>query len=207
MAGLFGQPEWLKCCCEGTCPGCCMPVDEDGNALPIPFEIDAPGCAIDGFTGEFDPLALSDVAGQCGICGTWGYGSYLSITGSLWNFNGIDCDLIPGCALQICMFLNCDTEHGIEDDQENGTCCRRMRLYVATTYRFDGATNNNGTGQCSGLSYETWLSPDSCECSDNVLSAIFSLGILDPATETNPECGEVQPCVPDCAMSGIKVLI
>lgn len=207
-ATIFGRIHNKNCCCDNGCPGCCMPTDAFGDPVDVPFEIDAPGCSFDGTTGTFNPLALSDVAGGCGICGTWGFDGVLSIPGSFWNPDGMGgCDLVPGCAIQVCMFLNCDTEHGIADDAENGQCCRRMRLYVASDYNFAGATDNGGNGQCVGKRYETWLSPTSCACTDGVLSAVFSLGILEPLTATDPQCGEVQPCVPECPLSGVTVVI
>lgn len=183
-----------------------MPVDAEGNPIGIPFEVVAPGCPIDGLTGVFDPLALSAAGGPCGPCGTWGYAGRLEIPGKFWNFDGISCDLIPVCTIEICMTLTCDATQGIDDDSSNEACCRRMRLYVATTYNFAGATNNGGAGACAGLPYEIWLGPDSCTCGGG-LSAIFSLGVLTPLAVVNPNCGLVQPCVPDCDMSGIKVVI
>ena len=207
MGLAISNKKAILCECCGGCPGCCMPVDEFGTPVDIPFEVDAPGCTTDGVTGVFNPLALSDVTGSCGVCGVWGYDGLLEIQGSFWMFNGIDCDLVPGCTIQICMILDCDTEHDVPDDPGNAECCRRLRLYVATDYEFAGATDNGGTGQCVGKRWETYLGPSSCSCTDGVLSAIFDLGILNPVAKVDPECGTVQPCVPDCDMTGLRIII
>lgn len=206
-ATIFGKIHKKNCCCAGACPGCCMPVDEGGNAVDIPFEVDAPGCALDGFTGVFNPLAVAGVSGACGICGTWGYSLTLEVPGQFWNFNGIGCDLVPACQVVWCMLLTCQVEQGVADDPDNSACCRRMRLYVASTYDFSGATPNNGGGACGpGQDYERWIGPDSCACVGG-LSAIFSIGFLNPLPQVDPQCGLVQPCVPDCDMTGIRILI
>lgn len=207
MSGPFGKIHNKNCCCGNLCPGCCMPVDGDGNAIDIPFEVDAPGCAIDGTTGSFNPLAVEGTAKACGICGTWGYSLTLEVSGQFWNFNGVDCDLIPACVVNWCMYLFCDNEYTVSDDPADSACCRRLRMYVAATYDFTGATDNGDTGACSpGHQYERYIGPDSCSCVSG-LSAIFSLGFLNPLTQVDPQCGTVQPCVPDCDMTGIRILI
>lgn len=183
-----------------------MPVDDDGNAIDIPFEVDAPGCAIDGFTGVFNPLAVEGAPHACGICGTWGYSLTLEVSGKFYNFNGMDCDLVPACSIVWCMFLTCADTQGITDDPADSACCRRMRMLVGSTYNFAGATVNEAGACGPGFSYEKWIGPDSCSCVDG-LSAIFSLGFLNPSTHVDPECGVVQPCVPDCDMTGIRILI
>ena len=208
MGGPFGKIVHKQCCCGGICPGCCMPVDEYGNAVEIPFEVDAPGCALDGFTGVFDPLAVGGESGPCGICGSWGYALALDFTGKFWMSDGMGgCDLVPVCDITICMILTCDLTLGIADDAGNDECCRRIRLQVSTPYEFAGA-NQDSLPTCTG-GVSIWgiaVGPDSCSCSGG-FSAIFSLGMLTPIDQVDPQCGTVPPCVPDCDMTGLRILI
>lgn len=209
MAGqIFGRIHNQNCCC-GVCPGCCFPVDEYGEPVNIPFAIDAPGCSCDGVTGEFVPLAIQGSGASCGVCGSYGYDTAIEVTGQFWNPDGMGgCDLTPVCIITICMVLHCDIEYGIADDAGNAECCRRMRLEVGVPYLFTGENEPSTDPACVGgdTVFRGYVGPDSCSCVD-VLSAIFSLAKFEPIVQTNPDCGDVQPCVPDCAFSGIRVII
>ena len=177
--------------------------------MNIPFEIDAPGCSFDGLTGEFIPLAIEGTEAGCGICGSYGYDTALQVPGSFYNPNPPeDCDLVPGCIITMCIVLKCDDAYGIDDDTGNGECCRRMRLEVGVPYEFNGENESSTEPSCIGgdTIFRGWVGPDSCSCVDG-LSAIFPLAKFEPIVQSDPFCGEVQPCVPECDFSGIRLII
>lgn len=186
----------MACCCG--CPGCCMPVDEFGDPVDIPFSISAPGCTIDGFTGVFTPLAIEGSPTACGICGVWGYTTALDVPGEFWMPDGIGgCALAPGCIQSFCMILKCSADHAEADDTGQNACCRRLRLQISASYAWAGSVYGSGTGSCVGLDNVKEVPPDSCDC-DTDVSAVFSFD-LTPLNESDPDCGNVPPCVLECA--------
>jgi len=149
-----------------------MPVDEYGNATDIPFEVDAPGCAIDGTTGYFNPLAVEERRQACGVCGTWGYSLTLRCLAS----SGIQRDrLRPDSRVHyrlLCFsLLQCRKRGG---GRSTDSRVSSLRMYVAATYDFTGATDNGDTGICS---LGTNLKMDSVQTSFlcvRVISNLFS---------------------------------
>lgn len=188
-----------NCGCTGACQGCCMPVDEEGVPIDIPFEISAPGCSIDGLTGVFNPLALDGANGPCGLCGIWGYSAYLDIPGEFYNPSGVEgepCDLVPGCIQTFCMILACQSTPGAIDNPSQNLCCRRLRLQVWATFEFPGASILLPTqSDCPGDFYREF-NPRSCSCQGGV-SALFEFNLYT-LTKNSPLCGNVPECVLEC---------
>lgn len=212
MGGLFGDVhEKLKeCCCGPGCTGCCFPTDEMGNPANIPFEIDAPGCALDGYTDELIPEAIANSTYPCGLCGSYALSTAFSVPGLQWMPNPPDgCDLSVECSITFCVRLVCDgLTHGETSPPAGGECCRGLRLLVSVPYEFEGAVYAPGDLSCLGGVdiWQGYVAPDSCTC-EGGLSAIFSLAKFVPLAKNDPECGNVQPCVPQCDMSLLKLVI
>jgi len=207
MGELFGKPEYVKCCCGNDCNGCCFPAD----ASPIAFEIDAPGCPLDGYTDELIEEAVDPTEHTCGLCGSYILSTAFEVPGKFYNPDGEGgCDLVPACSITFCVRLLCDYEpYGEVDTVGGDTCCKKLRLLVAVPYEFDGGTFGDGGLDCLGGAnvWYGYVAPESCSC-EGGLSAIFSLAKFEPKaiSETCPP-GLVQPCVPDCDMSNLKLVI
>ena len=208
MAELFGDNR-KKCCCGEGCTGCCFPAD----LSPIPFAIDAPGCDdLDGYTDNLVEEAVDPTQHACGICGSYVLSTAFSVPGQFWNPDGMGgCDLIPACAITFCVRLICDGDaHGELDTPGGGECCKKLRLLVAVPYEFEGGIEGDGGLGCLGgvNLWHDYVAPSSCSC-EGGLSAIFPLGRFVPKAtdDTCPPGPLVQPCVPDCDMSTISLVI
>jgi len=181
MGGLFGQPDYVKCCCgEGGCIGCCVPVADGTNApLNIPFEISAPNCPkLDGFSGLFVPAApppAQDLS-PCGVCGAYQADSISpTVDGAFYN-PPAPCFLLspPGFVTPIgpwLFSLHCDSRTPPRgSDLPN--CCKRLLLGIART---EG-------GIIGDLRF---IAPSACSC-EGGLSAIYPLDDLIEQTWLDP---------------------
>jgi hypothetical protein len=207
--------ECDTCDCESSdcTTGCCWPLAFDeqypcGYRIPVPFEIDAPGCSIDGFTGEFTPTGLA-TRGTCGECG-----SVPAV--QIGILTGVKKVPVPGlgycndtpCGVDLELMLACDDG----ETQPYGTeeCCGKMRLWVGTSQRMAGW---DGTSPSGGSTNRYWIkvAPSSCSClSDSGgITAIFDVALTLDCPEVYPDGGCVglpkDCCDPICA--GFTVVI
>jgi hypothetical protein len=211
MGGLFGQPEYVKCCCGSPlCPGCCFDlINDDQDFAPIPFEISAPSCvSIDGTTGTFTDDAIEPQNKACGSCGTfsWVAGS-LTIASGFWQPDGMGgCEFISGAGLTIRFMLYCDGQLGVTDDPGLPACCTRLRLVCGTSYETTGSDADIVIGALGP--YITVIEPSSCSC--NPLMVVFSLCRLAPKPQTNPspECPFAPGFdIPACDLCAVELVI
>jgi hypothetical protein len=181
--------------------GCCWPrlvndLYPCGVNIPVPFEISAPGCDLDGTSGEFTPVSV-DAQGTCGSCGA---APPVNIGPTL----GVLKVPVPGfgycndtpCGIEIYMVLECD------DTSSAGAldaCCGKFRLWIGTDERMVGW---DGTAPLGGSASLYWIkfAPSSCSC--DPLAAVFDVSlVLDcPTTFTDGPCvGEPTCCDPICS--------
>lgn len=181
-----------ECQCEedGNCGvGCCWPKEITplypcGYLVPVPFEITAPGCDIDGRTGTFTPGGVVDV-GSCGACADSPDTSAGTTIGSIKVPNPYLCNDTP-CSMNIFLRLAC------EDGA--ASCCGGFKLWVGTSERMVGWTGLAPAGGDPNL-YWIKYSPTSCAC--DPLAMIFDVSFtLDcPDTWVGGTCdGQPKDC-------------
>lgn len=138
-----------KCCCGGTCFGCCYPYDYLETPIPgnyaqiIRWEIDAPNCpAIDGLSGQFSPETTGphDPMVECGFCLCYNNDSPIAyILGQAFFENGSGgCSNTP-CGINLCLGLQCARVPPPTEETPD-RCCQQFRLIVV----LNGATPSGG---------------------------------------------------------------
>ena len=172
MGGLFGTPDYVRCCCGGGCVGCCFcPGDPATN---VDYVIDAPNCAaLDGLTGNISGPDVGTPT-ACGSC--------VSLPNNLtthlvpqyvWD------DSIPenGCVpqpdsdFQFRFLIKCDENQPASetDPETTDPCCRNVRLLVVD--------------ELNNIRLE--IPPSSCSCDPMTgMMAIFPIDQLYPDCET-----------------------
>ena len=191
-----------ECLCEpdgGCVTGCCWPKQITelypcGYLIPVPFEISAPGCDIDGRTGEFVPGGIADI-GTCGSCADSPSVSIDTTIGAIKVPNPYLCNDTP-CSIEIFLRLECEdgeTTYGLP------SCCGGFRLWIGTAERFVGWDGSAPPGGDPAL-YWLKVSPTSCSC--DPLAMIFDVTLtLDCAdTWVGGTCDGLPKdcCIPVC---------
>jgi len=187
--------------------GCCWPRGVNdlypcGFNIPIPFEISAPGCSLNGVADEFTPV-VADTQGTCGSCGA-------APAVFVGTNNGVLKVEVPGfpycndtpCGMPVWLALVCD------DTESAGAldaCCGKFRLWVGTSERMAGW---DGTGPSGGSSDLYWVkfAPSSCSC--DPLAAVFDVTlVLDCQTffTSGPCIGQPTCCNPICASFTVTI--
>lgn len=155
--------------------GCCWPTVVTelypcGYPVPVPFEISAPGCDLDGYTGEFTPAGSA--SGECGLCAA-SPPMYIGTTiGERKAPNVFFCMSTP-CSVDVVLRLVCE--------DGSGTCCGGFRLWVGTSERFVGWDGTTPAGSDPSL-YWMKFAPSSCAC--DPLAMIFDVTFVSDCPET-----------------------
>jgi hypothetical protein len=172
MGGLFGTPDYVRCCCGGGCVGCCF--CSQFPATNVNYVIDAPGCPlIDGATGNISGPDTGIPTG-CGSCVSLINNAQThELPSFVWDDsipeNG--CVPQPGAMAQFRFLLKCDeNQPAFETDPETtDPCCRNVRLLIVD------AVNN----------VLREIPPISCSCDPETgMMAIFSIQEFFPECET-----------------------
>ena len=186
--------------------GCCWPYTVTaqypcGYPLPVPFEITAPGCDLNGQTGTFTNSALG-AHGSCGTCAGGGAPLPFNTIGTLRvEAPGHGYCLTTPCGISLTLYLECLDTSSVAYGQN--ACCGKLRLWVGSTVRLAGW---DGTAPATGSSALYWnhYAPTSCSCLGGGagFSAIFAVSLVgDCATSftSGPCVGLPTCCTPVCS--------
>jgi hypothetical protein len=211
MGGLFGTPDYVRCCCGKGCTGCCF-CRQSGFAIEADYEIDAPDCPLlDGQTGI---VGIPDSEGlqttNCGPCANLLNSVTYNAPTFSWDDAGIPGECVPqgGADLLFTFHLFCliDREG---DDPSLPECCRKIRLAIV----------QGGLNSPIDAPTTLWISPITCSCDpEGGLSALFSfeqiIADCDEGTyESGPcegrtRCPQIDyfPFRGNCSLTGATIL-
>lgn len=187
---------------SGCVVGCCWPLAFTelypcGYQVPIPFEISATGCDLDGYTDNFTPVTAT-ARGTCGGCG----GAPPVVIGTTIGTLKVE---VPGfgycndtpCSIDVVLMLTCDDSETVPYGLDE--CCGKLRLWVGTSVRLAGDVGlERPEGAPTGY-YWLKIEPSSCSClpDSGGFAAIFEVTIvLDCPTlfTTGPCIDEPKDC-------------